>query len=155
MAPSNGIRLRHVWMAAKTAGMEVTLRQEADEVIFQVAFEVPIRRHTQPDAAEPPIESDKDRTINEAELAKFPHGLSIFCIDDSQVSQRVLVHNLSSRAAPAEVQSFGESPADVPVFINLVLERGHIAILDQNLDWPQVVSLNGPFAQPAPGQVRS
>ena len=49
----------------------------------------------------------------------------------------MLQHHLLRLAAPCEVLCFGDSSEDVPKFMDSVIRKGDIAILDQNLDFPQ------------------
>ena len=124
---SDGIGFRHLMMAGRAHGMELSLWQELDLVTFEAQVAV--------DAADRTAVAGS-HIVSEELVRQFPSGLNIYYIDDSLLAQQLVEHNLRRCAQPNCVKTFGKEPADARPFVSAVLEDAHIAILDQNLDWP-------------------
>ena len=75
-----------------------------------------------------------DRSCEEA-LARFPRGLRIYCIDDSETACRLLHHHLTRSAQTTAVRTYGRTAAEVATFVRAALADADIAILDQHLEY--------------------
>ena len=71
----------------------------------------------------------------EADLAAYPSGLHIYCIDDSEAARRLLDYNMRLWAGTGNVRVFGKDVTEVATFKDCVLEDGDIAVLDQHLEY--------------------
>ena len=122
---SDGMGFRHCLTAARAHGIAVSLEQEDDLVTFTARLLADVASRTPPHTPR----------ASERLVGHFPRGLNIYYIDDSAVARQLVERNLSTRAHPQTVRTFGEVPAEAEAFVAAVLADGHIAILDQNLDW--------------------
>eukprot|EP00668_Euglena_longa_P046916 GGOE01062665.1.p2 GENE.GGOE01062665.1~~GGOE01062665.1.p2 ORF type:complete len:172 (+),score=60.43 GGOE01062665.1:1471-1986(+) len=66
---------------------------------------------------------------------EFPDGLTIFCLDDSASSRRLMEFHLGRWCPTAVVQTFGASEEDIEVFVTEALVHADIVIMDQNLEF--------------------
>ena len=121
---SDRIGLQHSFLAADADGIQLTLTQDGDLVTFRAR--VLARAAEAPGAA---------AGAPRAATAAFPRDVCFHCIDDSATARRLLEHNLRAHAQTENVRVFGEYAEDVPQFMAEALEKGGIAILDQNLDY--------------------
>ena len=121
---SDGIGLKHAFLAAELLGMDVSLTQLGTDVRFtaQVAACVADGNDGAPEPHAP------------IDLSAFPPNLQVCVIDDSGASRQLLAHNLRSRITP-NVHVFGDKATDVEAFIQKTIALGDVAILDQNLEF--------------------
>eukprot|EP00667_Euglena_gracilis_P005001 EG_transcript_5029 len=125
---SNRVGLQHSALAAEAHGMNLSLSQTSDLVTFEAGLWVtlaPADRHGATTLSD----------VSMGALDSYTRGLTVYCIDDSASARRLLTYNLMKHLSSATVRSFGESAADVPQFISLVLQEADIAILDEYLDF--------------------
>eukprot|EP00667_Euglena_gracilis_P004929 EG_transcript_4960 len=125
---SDHLGLRHMFMAAAAHGMEASLEQVGNLVIFTASLEVDLE--------------DDDRSNSRGSLilppptiAPFPPGLWIICLDDSEIARRVLLHGLAAHAPQTLSQAYGATEEEVAAFETAALGGADIAILDQHLDF--------------------
>eukprot|EP00667_Euglena_gracilis_P001055 EG_transcript_1055 len=127
-ALSDGVGLKHTYMAAETHGMHLTLEQVGDVVCLEASLD-----------ALPADEFTRQPTETICEKGRaFPEGIRIFCLEDSEVSRRILLHGLTTHTSAADVQVFGKDAEDVLRFQEAALNEADIIILDQHLDYGDV-----------------
>eukprot|EP00667_Euglena_gracilis_P005029 EG_transcript_5060 len=126
-ATSDGIGLQHCFLAAELLGMDVTLRQEGDLVVFQASTTTTVCCGSEASVA---------HTTSHIVTEPLPPGLKICVLDDSAAARVLLKHQLTRDVPGCVVDVFGQSAADVDPFLSQTLLGADIAILDQHLDWP-------------------
>eukprot|EP00667_Euglena_gracilis_P003224 EG_transcript_3236 len=129
---SEGLGLKHSFLAAQLQGMAASLHQEGDRVVFQAELDTRLV----------PGEVNGDAASVAESLccpgpSAFPDRLNIVLLDDSVATRRLLTHQLQTDLAPCTVQAFGGSAADVTPFLRAALTSADIVILDQHLDWDE------------------
>eukprot|EP00667_Euglena_gracilis_P011430 EG_transcript_11683 len=117
-------RLQHVYMAAQVHNMQVSLTQADDIVQFHANVEAEL---------ETSFVSD---SVVAASVQAFPQGLTIFCLEDSDVARRLLLHALGQGMAGCAVKVFGRTAEEVAQFMAEAV-LAHILIMDQHLDYGQ------------------
>eukprot|EP00668_Euglena_longa_P009915 GGOE01012007.1.p1 GENE.GGOE01012007.1~~GGOE01012007.1.p1 ORF type:complete len:663 (-),score=226.06 GGOE01012007.1:286-2232(-) len=123
---SDGIGVLHCVLAARLGGIALSLRQEGDLVIFSATVQVDV-----PDMSNSSCEEENLRALGN----EFPDGLTIFCLDDSASSRRLMEFHLGRWCPTAVVQTFGASEEDIEVFVTEALVHADIVIMDQNLEF--------------------
>ena len=103
-ALSDHIGLSHSFLAADAQGMEVSLVQEADCVLFEAVVDVEV-------TTEDMVEAETEGR------GEFPDDLVIHFLDDSESARRLMQHQLSTWANITNVRTFGADAADVPEFV--------------------------------------
>ena len=124
-AMSNRVGLQHCFEAAKAHDMTASLQQREQRVFFE----------SQVMAQVVPSQSVATDAQREADLAAYPSGLHIYCIDDSEAARRLLDYNMRLWADTENVRVFGKDVTEVATFKDCVLEDGDIAFLDQHLEY--------------------
>ena len=130
---SDQIGLQHTFLAARAAGMTVSLTQTAGDVVFAGQSELQMATSSMAVVDE----------MREQDLAQFPNDLHICCIDDSDSARRLLHFNLTQWGGTKNVHIFGKDETEASEFVLKTVELGHIAILDQNLEYGGESSLLG------------
>eukprot|EP00667_Euglena_gracilis_P004339 EG_transcript_4361 len=124
---SEHLGLQHLCQAARAHDMGLRLFQVEDTVHLEASLEVNLA----PFAGEAP-------SLAKQESAVVPPDLRVFCIDDSPVARRLLVHTLSRPPMQASVTAFGESAQEVEDFLQAAVDGADIVILDYHLDYGHV-----------------
>eukprot|EP00667_Euglena_gracilis_P006157 EG_transcript_6207 len=127
-ALSEHMGLRHLFMAAEAHRMVVSLQQRGDLVVLRASLETAL---LDPAAAVP--EHNDDQTT-----PPLPAGVKIFCVDDSEVARRVMLHTFTKHVPGAVVRVFGETPAEVDQFMFEALPHADIVIMDNHLSYGSV-----------------
>eukprot|EP00667_Euglena_gracilis_P008584 EG_transcript_8698 len=108
-ALSDHLGLRHMFMAAAAHGMEASLEQVGNLVVFTASLEVDTEHAVGPkDALATPSTSFP--------AAPFPTDLRVLCLDDSEIARRVLLHGLAAHAPQAVSQAYGATRDEVAAF---------------------------------------
>eukprot|EP00667_Euglena_gracilis_P004281 EG_transcript_4303 len=121
----NGLGLQHLWLAAAAHDMQLSLRQVGETVIFEASVAV---------AVCDPI--DKDSAAPSQHLIASPSaGLHVYCLDDSEMARRLLLHCLQVHLHQAKPRVFGATVDEVDGFVSAALLDADIVILDQHLEY--------------------
>ena len=123
---SDGLGLQHIAMAARASGMTAELWQEGEEVFFQLCFSSVAAAAEATDAA-----------AGQA-ACPFPPGLTILCLDDSDIARVTLETHLQDVVPSGTVLMYGKDLDEVEAFKRTALESGDILILDENVHLPGV-----------------
>ena len=126
-ALSEGLGLQHIFMAAATLGVDASLRQEADTVVFRARTTVQVL----PD----PIDPDDGAPGPLPPPRALPAGLTFLCLDDSAVACRFLAANLEHRVPGSTVRSFGADVEEVDQFMEAALAGAAVVVVDQHLEF--------------------
>ena len=132
-AMSNRVGLQHCFEAAKAHDMTASLQQREQRVFFE----------SQVMAQVVPSQTVAIDAQREADLAAYPSGLHIYCIDDSEAARRLLDCNMRTWADTQNVRVFGKDVTEVAAFKDCVLEDGDIAFLDQHLEYGAEDNIHG------------
>eukprot|EP00667_Euglena_gracilis_P006648 EG_transcript_6702 len=127
---SDRIGLTHCVMAAKLAGIALSLSQEDDVVTFSGRLDAEM---PEAPAMRPPPAATTTPLAPPTPPA-FPPGLQYVVLDDSLPAQRLLRFHLEQWCAPSSVVSLGANAADVDAFMATSL-LADVVIVDQNLVW--------------------
>ena len=128
-ALSDRIGLQHSLSACQALNVTASLTQRGQTVVFTAVGDVELA------APMPSPDGQQCSTTLDQEAAAFPPDLRICCIDDSDAARRLLDLNLRARAKTSDVHVFGETRLEVSQFMEVVLDGGDIAILDQHLEF--------------------
>ena len=121
---SEGLGLQHIFMAAPAVGMQVSLVQEADLVIFTLTAKAQV-------VGQGPA---RDLSASPVPLA-VPTGLTFCCIDDNAIARLLVTSAIENGFPQSTVWQYGERLEDVADFMEAVAAGADVAILDQNLDF--------------------
>ena len=117
---SEGLGLQHMFMAAHAVGMQVSLVQEGDLVIFRMTAKAQVvGQGPGPSASAVPL--------------PVPAGLTFCCIDDSAIARLLVTNAIENGCPQSTVQQYGKSLEEVADFMTAVAAGADVAILDQNL----------------------
>eukprot|EP00668_Euglena_longa_P019952 GGOE01024798.1.p1 GENE.GGOE01024798.1~~GGOE01024798.1.p1 ORF type:complete len:675 (-),score=155.14 GGOE01024798.1:191-2107(-) len=118
---SDHFGLRHMFAAAELHGMELTLQQLEDCVVFEATLDVKMCGET------------SEATTPREDLDQVPFGLHIVCLDDSQVARKLLAHSLRTHIKGAVVAVYGASEDEVDSFVEAAICGADVVVLDQNV----------------------
>ena len=121
---SEGLGLQHIFMAATAVGMQVSLVQEADLVMFTLTTKAQV-------VGQGPA---RDLSASPAPLA-VPTGLTFCCIDDNAIARLLVTSAIEKGFPQSTVWQYGERLEDVADFTEAVAAGADVAILDQNLEF--------------------
>ena len=102
-AMSDQIGLQHTFLAAETLGVRPSLKQDRQQVVFEMCIETEI-------APVPDVQQDH---LRDSLLAQFPGDLQVYCLDDSEPTRRLLHHNLVRWANTQCVHALGSDQSEV------------------------------------------
>jgi len=148
---SDGIGLAHSRLAARLAGITLSLTQTGDRAVFRAEVDAEILGTSRrPSVAHPPPSfpslpcSSLDLTrFGETETVGFsdlftltsPKRLRFLILDDNAVSRKILSHQIASLCPRAQITEFGDQESDVELFSALAVECADIVVVDQHLDY--------------------
>eukprot|EP00667_Euglena_gracilis_P004358 EG_transcript_4380 len=124
-ALSDRIGLEHMAMAAGAHGMDVSLKQVDDLVVFTASLEVQV---------EALFPSPSHENCSSAPASPLLKGLRIQCLDDSPVSRKLVAFNFAHHAQ-ADVHTFGTGAVDVEAFLQAATADADVVIMDQHLEF--------------------
>eukprot|EP00667_Euglena_gracilis_P004295 EG_transcript_4314 len=124
---SDGIGLTHCVMAARLAGVALSLSQEDHIVTFTGILDAEVQ-------APPALRLHPPDSVAPDAAVAFPAGLRFTVLDDSLPAQRLLRFHIERLCAPASVVCLGASAADIELFMTSAL-AADVVIVDQHLDW--------------------
>eukprot|EP00667_Euglena_gracilis_P005135 EG_transcript_5166 len=127
---SEHLGMLHLVQAARAHNMELHLQQVGDTVYFEAALEVTLMPFT-----DAPHFSPKENCV------MVPPNLRVFCVDDSSVARRLLIHTLSGEPMRAAVTAYGKTPEEVAQFLDVAPGAADIVVLDYHLDYGPVTFL--------------
>ena len=122
---SDRIGLQQSYVAGAAHSMTLSLEQHGNRVVFRASFEAEVGE---------PLAAPRDEAWDH-DIAQFPSDLHVYCIDDSEGVRRLLNHNFRAHAATQNVRVYGSTWSDTSAFVEAVLERADIAVLDQHLEY--------------------
>ena len=122
---SDGLGLRHIFMAASILHMEASLTQEDETVTFKASARV----QTVP-AAEAVLSAP-----SKPDLVRLHKAVVVCYIDDSEVALMLVAKAIERRWAGSVVHQFGRQVIEVDEFMEVTLQQADIAILDQNIQF--------------------
>ena len=123
---SEGLGLQHIFLAAQTLGIDASLRQETDVVVFRACARVQVLPNPQTTGGTSPQNSGSCPPT-------LPPGLTFCCLDDSAVACRVVAANIEARVPGSTVRQFGQKRDEVDAFMAAVVAGASVAIVDQHL----------------------
>eukprot|EP00668_Euglena_longa_P009254 GGOE01011164.1.p1 GENE.GGOE01011164.1~~GGOE01011164.1.p1 ORF type:complete len:716 (-),score=171.62 GGOE01011164.1:322-2370(-) len=126
---SEHLGMQHLCQAARVHGMTLHLEQVGEEVRLEACLEVTMRL-----ASSAPLVA-----LSPSTSSAMPQNLRVFCIDDSPIARRLLIHTLSRGPLHASVIAFGETADEVSDFVEQALEAADIVILDYHLDYKHIM----------------
>eukprot|EP00668_Euglena_longa_P025079 GGOE01031307.1.p1 GENE.GGOE01031307.1~~GGOE01031307.1.p1 ORF type:complete len:886 (-),score=253.83 GGOE01031307.1:1289-3754(-) len=126
-ALSEHLGLHHMFKVAETHGIALTLQQDGNMVVLRAQLNVKVTKEL---ALTVPVDLSPS-----ADDMVLPAGLHIWALDDSSIARRLLEHSLPRHFPSATVCVLGETPDQVPQFINGAAAEADIVILDQHLDY--------------------
>ena len=118
---SDGLGLRHIFMAARILHMEASLTQEDKTVTFKASARV----QTVPAGEAPP----------EPDLVRLHKAVVVCYIDDNEVALMLVANAIKRRWAGSVVHQFGRHVIEADDFMEVTLQHADIAILDQNIQF--------------------
>eukprot|EP00667_Euglena_gracilis_P001829 EG_transcript_1829 len=124
---SENLGMRHLTQAAAVHNMELHLSQVGDVVYFEGTLDVAL-----------PTVINVAQTPCPECPAVVPPNLRVFCVDDSPVARRLLVHTLSGEPMRASVVAFGKTLEEVVDFLEQAVHGADIVILDYHLDYGSI-----------------
>eukprot|EP00668_Euglena_longa_P043132 GGOE01057181.1.p1 GENE.GGOE01057181.1~~GGOE01057181.1.p1 ORF type:complete len:467 (+),score=127.58 GGOE01057181.1:1-1401(+) len=126
----NGLGLQHLWLAAAAHNMHLSLRQIDETVIFEASLAVSVCD---------PV--DKESAVSQNPALALSTGLRVYCLDDSEMARRLMLHCLQVHLHEAKPRVFGATIDEVQEFISASLLEADIVILDQHLEYGSVTML--------------
>eukprot|EP00668_Euglena_longa_P043699 GGOE01058184.1.p2 GENE.GGOE01058184.1~~GGOE01058184.1.p2 ORF type:complete len:374 (+),score=82.38 GGOE01058184.1:1166-2287(+) len=119
------VGVEHIFLTAEAHKMQASLSQDGGLVIFRARMTVldfdPCAENQAPLSCRLPPQT--------------PCGLRYYCLDDSPIARKVLMHNLTAYASPAKVCTLGATPTEVQRFAALAQFDSDIVVLDQYLEY--------------------
>ena len=137
---SDGLGIPHIFKAAKLMGSAASLFQEGELVTFEACLETEVSELEDPEAP-------SGAEASSSSSLELPFGLLFCYLDDSNVARTVVTMNIKSRIPGSKVETFGKDEADVGAFLDAVLQRANVAILDQNLQYAEKTYLGTDLAK--------
>ena len=121
---SDGLGLKHAFLAANALGLTYNFRQDGDTVSFVGTTETTLVRDGTSETS--------NVSASHSDPPDCPGGLKVYCIEDSGMMRTWLCSVLSSIGT---VEAFGAAAEDAAAFVAAALRDGDIAICDQNLEF--------------------
>jgi len=148
---SDGIGLEHSRLAARLAGITLSLTQNGDRAVFRAEVNAEILGTSRrPSLSHPPLSlpslpcSSVDLTrcgetepmgFSDLLTLTFPKRLRFLILDDNGVSRKILSHQIASLCPRAQITEFGDQESDVELFSALAVECADVVVVDQHLDY--------------------
>eukprot|EP00667_Euglena_gracilis_P003698 EG_transcript_3710 len=123
---SDGLGLPHLFLAATMHDIQLSLRQENDLVVFEATLAVDFGTDPCPGVV---CEGEGGSTT------PLPGTVRIFCLDDSDIARRLMLHSLQTHLPEAEARVFGSTYEDIEEFCSLALKEAEVVVLDQHLQY--------------------
>eukprot|EP00667_Euglena_gracilis_P029906 EG_transcript_40355 len=105
--------------------MCLSLRQVDETVVFEASLAV--------DLCHPP-EKGSPVPVPHSTMS-LSTGLHVYCLDDSELARRLLLHCLQVHLPQAKPRVFGATVDEIEHFISAALLDADIVILDQHLEY--------------------
>jgi len=145
---SDGIGLEHSLLAARLAGITLSLTQHGDRAVFRARVDAAILGTSRPSSLtlpptisfpSPPSSSVDLRQAGFSDLSTltFPPKMRFLILDDNAVSRRILSHQITSLCPRAGVTELGDQESDVELFPAMAVEAADVVVVDQHLDYQE------------------